>query len=56
MLYLDVWISICDLLFYRWYQRAASAIGFVHLASSGCDIDPIVNDFSMLRIIEWLAW
>jgi len=33
---------------------AASAIGFVCLASSECDIDLIVNDFLTL-IIEWLA-
>jgi len=35
---------------------AASAIGFARLASSGCDINPIVNGFPMLRIIEWLVW
>jgi len=37
-------------------RDAASAIGFARLVSSGCDIDPIVNSFSTLRIIEWLVW
>jgi len=32
---------------------AASVIGFVCLAWSGCDL--IVNGFSTLRIIKWLA-
>jgi len=35
---------------------AASAIGFARLASSGCDIDFVVNGFLTLRIIDWLVW
>jgi len=35
---------------------AASAIGFARFASSGCDIDLIVNDFPTVRIIKWLVW
>jgi len=34
---------------------AVSAIGFTRLASSGCNIDLIVNGFPTLRIIEWLV-
>jgi len=33
----------------------ASAIGFARLVSNGCDINPIVNGFPTLRIIEWLV-
>jgi len=34
----------------------ALAIGFARLASSGCDIELIINGFPTLRIIEWLVW
>jgi len=36
--------------------KSDAAIGFARLASSGCDIDLIVNGFPTLRIIEWLVW
>jgi len=35
---------------------AASTIDFARFASSGCDIDLIVNGFPTVRIIEWFVW
>jgi len=50
MLYLDghIWINICSgPIFCRWYQRATPHWLSISpaFASSGCDIDPIVDDF-----------
>jgi len=54
-----------DLLFCRWcrerrcigyrfhYFSRATPVGFVCLASSGYDIDLIINGFPTLRIIKW---